>query len=182
MKAMDGWERARFVFEAVVALVAVLGAWMLVEQIRLTRRVLHSAERPWLTAEIDMPAPRELSTDTAIRVVIANAGRSPAVGVSGEIAAAVADNDVPFPEAPKFPNYDQRASTATLAPSQRSWLTKGLTPETVLQHRQHGKRLYVYGRIKYRDSLEDDTHQTTFCYFLEPGVAWTACERYLDLK
>jgi len=140
---------------------------------------LKIAERAWMLAEIDDSAlrqPRPTPAPTSItpaqeslitRIVcnIKNHGRTTALMDSIATRMEVIEYDAELPDEPNYVETDEQRwpNGVALPPSGFIQRMSYLTPINLQSVEQNANKVYIYGRILYRDTY-GKAHETRFCY------------------
>lgn len=136
-----------------------------------SRRLTYMVGRPALKAKIELVEPPIAGKKIGVRVLLENKGQTTAKGLYTELGWAVVTTGVPLQTEYSTPS-GLILPKSDLAPQADSTLTsdESLTlahdhDVEVLQTDQ--RRLYVYGRSKYRD-VYDVEHEFRFCGVYRP--------------
>jgi hypothetical protein len=162
----------------------------------LNARAIINAERPWLFIEIKTIAdPRDMPGITpksmAFSVKFKNWGKTPAEIVGFDHHPDCRDNTDDLPLPPTYSLDGEVMAHTRMVPPGETWCPPEdyFRPDTFLVGDQwteirHSKKRFIYwGRIQYRDLIEESKtihelkrdgpvtiHETCFCYFWSPRL------------
>jgi hypothetical protein len=183
-KSLSRWEKARFVFEALVAGAAVVGAVFLYKQIAISQDQLYAEKRPWILSA-PVPIGGAHSDDSAIstgegtllRVRLKNSGGSPAFDTA--INACIRLQQAQ--PSPDLCGEAPRKGRPIVPPDGETWFAipvDRLSQEKMTLFSRGAETFWVITTLTYRDKFRPATvHHTRLChYYSVVDEGWQACE------
>ncbi len=129
-----------------------------------------TSERAWIIANLDT-APSAVDADVPVKIFpkIRNAGKTPAFLIEKSESSQTLDSGTSLPDGPIYPTPEKwEGDGVPLAPNEvLPIFLRGIefdrTPREMFLH---GKVVWVWGYVKYRDAFEND-RETRYCYSYE---------------
>lgn len=152
-----------------------------------------NSERPWMFIEIQTNEAKgtDVTEHLGFSVTFKNWGKTPAEIISFQDHPTFFDNIESIPNEPAYSLEGHVWAHTRMVPAGEIWRDPGcsywwaeslLPPDVWQEIRRSRKRLVYWGRLQYRDLLEESRtifdvkqrpltiHETCFCYFWSPAM------------
>lgn len=150
------------------------------DNVELTKKILVSSNRPWVTlGSIALPEMKP-DTPTTGRVTLLNTGRSLALDFKAQVASVDMPADYRIPETPPYLGVPGTGSVIALGPGQSIALDvklRSYTAEQIARFKSSNRKLVIYGAAEYHDEFGQEGG-LKFCGSLEPDGSFTACAEH----